>query len=314
MTSPRTIPPDLVPRAVTPLKKQLASFFDFLRLEKQVAANTFASYELDLRKYEAFLRSIEVSSASDIKEEQISAFIQHLHGQHLAPRSISRTLSAIRGFHRFLVGEEVTLDDPTQNIDSLKRTKSLPDFLTIPEIDLILNQPDVREALGIRDRAILETLYATGIRVSELTTLKQSNLMFESELILVYGKGSKERLIPIGSSARSWITRYQKEGRALYAKAGKSEDVLFLNARGTRMSRQAIWNMMRAYARAAGIKKEVHPHTFRHSFATHMLEGGADLRAVQEMLGHADISTTQIYTHLDREYLKEVHHTFHPRG
>jgi len=168
--------------------------------------------------------------------------------------------------------------------------------------------------LGIRDRAILETLYATGIRVSELVNLKQANLMVDEELILVYGKGSKERLIPIGKSARHWISQYQKNARPFYAKKQKSLDVLFLNVRGTKMTRQAIWNIIRGYASAAGIKKEVHPHTLRHSFATHLLEGGADLRAVQEMLGHADISTTQIYTHIDREYLKEVHRTFHPRG
>lgn len=223
-------------------------------------------------------------------------------------------LSAVRGFHRFLIGEDESEDDPTENIDSLKRTKSLPEVLTIPEIDRILEQPLVSKPLGIRDRAALETLYATGLRVSELVDLKQSSLLLEEELLLVFGKGSKERLVPIGKSARHWIVEYQRNARSLYAKKGKSLDTLFLNARGTKMTRQAIWNIIRTYALAAGIKKVVHPHTFRHSFATHLLEGGADLRAVQEMLGHADISTTQIYTHIDREYLKEVHRTFHPRG
>jgi integrase/recombinase XerD len=244
----------------------------------------------------------------------VSQFIRLLHEQHLAPRSIARTMSAVKGFHRFLSGEDIVSNDPTQNIESLKRTKSLPEVLSVSEIDQILERPDCARPLGIRDRAILETLYATGMRVSELVQLKQSNLMFDEELILVFGKGSKERLVPVGTSARHWISQYQKKGRAVYSRKGKSFDILFLNARGTRMTRQAIWDIIRRYARAAGIKKEVHPHTFRHSFATHLLEGGADLRAVQEMLGHADISTTQIYTHIDREYLKEVHRTFHPRG
>jgi integrase/recombinase XerD len=293
---------------------QLSKYFDFLRLEKQVAQNTFLSYEYDLARYKDFLRGVSIGSAEEVKEEHISKFIQSLHERRLSPRSIARALSAVRGFHRFLIGEEVTTDDPTQNIDSLKRTRSLPEVLTVVEIDRILEQPQTSAPLGMRDRTILETLYATGMRVSELINLKQSNVLVDEELVLVFGKGSKERLVPIGKSARDWIARYQKEARPMYAKKGRSLDVLFLNVRGTKITRQAIWNIIRKYAKAAGIKKEVHPHTLRHSFATHLLEGGADLRAVQEMLGHADISTTQIYTHIDREYLKEVHRTFHPRG
>jgi integrase/recombinase XerD len=186
--------------------------------------------------------------------------------------------------------------------------------LSIHEVDEILKQPDTADRLGLRDRAILETLYATGIRVSELVNLKQSNLMIDDGLILVYGKGSKERLVPIGSSARRWIEEYQKRSRVHLAKAGRSQDFLFLNVRGTKLTRDMIRKLVEKYSRRAGLRKSVHPHTFRHSFATHLLEGGADLRSVQEMLGHADISTTQIYTHIDREYLKEVHRTFHPRG
>jgi integrase/recombinase XerD len=296
------------------LNKQLSKYFDFLRLEKQVAQNTLLSYEFDLAKYKDFLHGANVVSAQKVEEEHISKFIQSLHERRLSPRSIARALSAVRGFHRFLIGEEETTEDPTQNIDSLKRSRSLPEVLTIAEIDRILEQPDKTVPLGIRDRTILETLYATGMRVSELVDLKQANVLVDDELVLVFGKGSKERLVPIGKSARDWIARYQREARSVYARKGKSLDVLFLNGRGTKMTRQAVWNILRKYARAAGIQKEVHPHTFRHSFATHLLEGGADLRAVQEMLGHADISTTQIYTHIDREYLKEVHRTFHPRG
>lgn len=296
------------------LENQFRKYFDFLRLERQVAENTFRSYQFDLNGYKDFLHRTGIDGADEVREEHLSKFVQALHRRNLAPRSIARTLSAVRGFHQFLMGESESKDDPTQNIDSLKRSKILPGVLTVAEIDRILEQPELSKPLELRDRAILETLYATGMRVSELVNLRQSNLLFDDELILVYGKGSKERLVPVGKSARHWITEYQTKVRSMYAKRGRSLDVLFLNAHGTKMTRQAIWNIIRKYALAAKIKKEVHPHTFRHSFATHLLEGGADLRAVQEMLGHADISTTQIYTHIDREYLKEVHKTFHPRG
>lgn len=296
------------------LSNQCQKYLDFLRLEKQVAENTYQSYRFDLLRYKDFLLQTGIDRAEQVQEQHISKFIQTLHKRNLSPRSIARTISAVRGFHRFLIGENESKGDPTENIESLKRSKSLPGVLTIAEINKILEKPDLSKPLELRDRAILETLYATGMRVSELANLKQSNLLLEEELILVYGKGSKERLVPVGQSARHWIAEYQTKSRSIYARKGRSLDALFLNARGTKMTRQAIWNIMRKYAAAARIKKEVHPHTFRHSFATHLLEGGADLRAVQEMLGHADISTTQIYTHIDREYLKEVHRTFHPRA
>jgi integrase/recombinase XerD len=296
------------------LDREIRLYFDFLRLEKGVTPHTFQSYQFDLAKYRAFLIPQNVQSGKNVTEETVSDFLKELAKKHLSPRSVARILSAVRGFHRFLVGEGMHDDDPTENIDTPKRSKNLPGVLSVAEVDAVLKQPDVRQRLGLRDRAILEVLYATGVRVSELTGLKQSNLMFDSELILVFGKGSKERLVPIGASAMDWVTRYQREVRIHLAKGGKSQDVLFLNYRGGKLSRAAIRDMVVKYARAAGIKKEVHPHTFRHSFATHLLEGGADLRAVQEMLGHVDISTTQIYTHIDREYLKEVHRTFHPRA
>ena len=296
------------------LDRQFSKYFDFLRLEKQVAENTLVSYEFDLSRYREYLRSVGISTAASVSETHVSRYVTTLHEFGLSPRTLARMLSAVRGFHRFLVGDEETTDDPTENVGSQKRTKNLPEVLSIEEIDRILAQPDTGTPLGIRDHALLETLYATGVRVSELINLKQSNLLFESGLVLVLGKGSKERLVPIGRSAQTWIGRYQKDSRPLYAKRGKALDFLFLSARGTKMTRQAIWHIIRKYALGANITKAIHPHTFRHSFATHLLEGGADLRAVQEMLGHADISTTQIYTHIDREYLKEVHRTFHPRG
>jgi len=296
------------------LDRQIRNYFDFLKLEKNVSVNTLKSYEFDFQKYRTVLAKFGIDNGSTVQEEHITKFIETLHRRGLSPRSIGRTISAVRGFHRYLLGEEEATDDPTQIIDAPKREKILPDVLSVAEIDEILKQPDSNTRLGIRDRAILETLYATGVRVSELVNLKQSNLMFQDGLIRVFGKGSKERIGPIGRSARQWIEEYQKNVRIHLAKTGKSQDHVFLNIRGTKLTRSMILKMVGNYTAAAGIKKDVHPHTFRHSFATHLLEGGADLRAVQEMLGHVDISTTQIYTHIDREYLKEVHRTFHPRG
>jgi integrase/recombinase XerD len=296
------------------LDRQIRTYVDFLRLEKNLSQNTLTSYKFDFGKYKNFLRTAGIQTASAVTEEHISSFLALLHRENLSPRSVARTISTIRGFHRYLLGEEEVNGDPTQMIDSPKQEKNLPDVLSIFETDEILKQPDTSSRLGLRDRAMLETLYATGIRVSELVNLKQSNLLVEDGLILVYGKGSKERLVPIGRSARQWIEEYQKHSRVHLVKTGKSQDVLFLNIRGTKLTRDMIRKLVEKYSLAAGIGKKVHPHTFRHSFATHLLEGGADLRAVQEMLGHADISTTQIYTHIDREYLKEVHRTFHPRG
>ena len=313
-TTSRIVKQAILQKSDTNLDRQIRSYLDFLRLEKNLSSNTLISYKFDFAKYRSFIISTGIQTASDISEDHVSKFLSLLHREKLSPRSMARTLSAIRGFHRYLLGEEEVKDDPTQIIDSPKQEKNLPEVLSIYEVDKILKQPDTSDRLGVRDRAMLETLYATGIRVSELVNLKQSNLIIEDGLILVYGKGSKERLVPIGRSARRWIEEYQKQSRVHIVETGKSQDVLFLSVRGTKLTRDMIRKLVEKYSLAAGIEKRVHPHTFRHSFATHLLEGGADLRAVQEMLGHADISTTQIYTHIDREYLKEVHRTFHPRG
>jgi integrase/recombinase XerD len=310
----RTKLPLPLPAQRTELDRHIKGYFDFLRLEKGVSTHTDASYRFDLKKYRDFLLKHEVRSPAQITPSHVSGFIQALHPSGLSARTIARTLSAVRGFHRYLVGEGLHDDDPTQEIDAPKRTKPLPGVLTVAEVEAILGQPDPRKQLGLRDRAILEVLYATGVRVSELTGLTQMNLKFEEGLVLVFGKGAKERLVPIGHSAMDWVRKYQRHGRVHLAKPNKSFDILFLNFRGGQLSRAAIRDMVEKYATMAGVKKEVHPHTFRHSFATHLLEGGADLRAVQEMLGHADIATTQIYTHIDREYLKDVHRSFHPRA
>jgi integrase/recombinase XerD len=224
----------------------------------------------------------------------------------------------VKGLHKFLIGEKKTRYDPTQNIELPKKGKHLPDVLSLEEINRILDAADPAAETATkfvwRDRAILETLYATGMRVSELTGLTQSNILEEQQLVRVFGKGSKERLVPIGEFALKWINEYKQRLRASLADGKRSNDAVFLNHRGGPISRVSVWQIVTDYTRRAGIKKEIHPHTFRHSFATHLLEGGADLRSVQEMLGHADISTTQIYTHIDREHLKQQHRQFHPRA
>lgn len=307
---PRLEKPD---RKKTPLERQRQAYLNFLQVEKNVSEHTVLSYTTDLDRYCAFLESRGIFSARNVTEQHVSTFLRYLTKIGLSPRSVARAFSAVRGFHRFLLSEDWTEDDPTQNLEPPKRSKSLPEVLSLAEVNAILDQPDVSKRLGVRDRAILEVMYATGVRVSELVNLKQSDLLFDEEVIVVFGKGSKERLVPIGKPAREWVTRYQQECRLYIARPHRSRDYLFLNARGGKITRRAICDIVAKYRKAAGITRPVHPHTFRHSFATHLLEGGADLRAVQEMLGHADISTTQIYTHIDREYLKEVHRTFHPR-
>lgn len=295
------------------MKEHLRSYLHYLQLEKNSSFNTVDCYRRDLARYLDHLTRTGITTLTKVHDEDVSRYLRTLTGIGLSARSIARNLSAIKGFHRFLVGERVVDRNPTSNIDAPKRSKVLPDVLTQGEVERILDQPDAQQPLGLRDKAILETLYATGIRVSELTGLKQSDLQFDLGVIRVMGKGSKERVVPIGTSAIAWVKKYQVSARSSLARRRGGHDVVFLNARGRSMSRMAVWNIVRRYTESAGIKKDVHPHTFRHSFATHLLEGGADLRAVQEMLGHSDISTTQIYTHIDREYLKEVHRTFHPR-
>ncbi len=296
------------------MKDHLRTYFHFLELEKNSSPNTIASYKLDLARYFDFLETKSISHLDKIKEKYVSQFLSLLYETGLGARSVARNLSSIRMFHRFAVGEGLTQNDPTQNIDTPKLPKTLPDVLSQDEIETILCQPNTAKRLGIRDKAILETMYATGMRVTEVITLKQSNVYKDEGIVRVFGKGSKERIVPIGRSALEWIEKYTLQVRPTLSKMGSGQDVVFLNARGKPMSRMAVWNILRACTLSSGIKKDVHPHTIRHSFATHLLEGGADLRAVQEMLGHVDISTTQIYTHIDREYLKEVHRTFHPRG
>lgn len=292
-------------------------FINYLRSEKSLSENTIHSYSFDLEKLSSFIDQ-KKSSFDNVNDKFIISFFKYLREgdderEPISEKSLARMLSTLRTFYGYLESEGLIDLNPVTNIDSPKQSRELPEVLSVDEIDSILSKPDTSDKLELRDRAILETMYASGLRVSELTNLEIADIIFDEEFIRVFGKGSKERIVPIGQSALGWITRYIEESRN-QLKNDKSENILFLNFRGKKLSRMAIFNIVRKYCAMAGIKKEVHPHTLRHSFATHLLEGGADIRIIQEMLGHSDISTTQIYTHIDKEYLIEVHKTFHPRA
>jgi integrase/recombinase XerD len=285
-----------------------------LKLERNLSENTIASYKNDLSSLINYLTDSGLKDPAEITSKNLSDFFGLLTKLGLSSRSAARYYSSIKGFFGYLFSSGYIKINPMEKISAPKVSRNLPNVLNINEIENILSGPDVSKKLGLRDKALLETFYACGLRVSELINLKLSDLFLNEEMIRVFGKGSKERFVPIGSSAINWIGEYSKASRPLLEKKAKSQNILFLNNRGTKLSRMGVWKIVNKYAQFAGIKKEVHPHTFRHSFATHLLEGGADLRAVQEMLGHVDISTTQIYTHIDRDYIKQVHRDFHPRG
>ena len=297
---------------------RVGEYLHYLALEKNASPNTIASYRRDLERYMRFLKTEGIATPDGITVDVTARFLQSLQTDGLAPRSVTRSLSALRGFHRFLLADGIVAADPTETLESPRKSRTLPGVLTREEVEMILEQPAPakgdRKNLWVRDRAILEVLYATGIRVTELVTLRQAEVYAGDGIIRVFGKGSKERLVPIGPSALAWIARYRSETRVLLVRRTAAQDALFLNMRGSPLTRVAIWNLVQHYAHKAGVTREVHPHTFRHSFATHLLEGGADLRAVQEMLGHADISTTQVYTHIDRSYLKQEYDKYHPRS
>ncbi|MDZ7292366.1 MAG: site-specific tyrosine recombinase XerD [candidate division KSB1 bacterium] len=288
-------------------------FLDYLRAEKNVAQNTVESYAFDLRRYLQFLAEQAVNLPTQVTSRHVRQFLTELVLAEYAAASIARQLSALRMFHRYLIGERYCETDPTLAISLPRRTQKLPNVLTIQEVEQLLAQPDVSTALGIRDRALLEFAYATGTRVSEIIGVKLEDLFLDERFVRIFGKGAKERLVPIGDIAVSWILRYLENVRPVLTRGRRTQSVLFLNARGGRLSRMGFWKILRRYLDQARLAKHASPHTLRHSFATHLLEGGADLRAVQEMLGHASLTTTQIYTHLDRAYLKEVHRQFHPR-
>jgi integrase/recombinase XerD len=293
----------------------LESFLSHLHIERNFSENTRLSYRNDLGRYLLYLQD-HSTALPDISPAHAQEFISELYHTGLGASSLARNVSSVRSFHKFLALDRILETNPAETLHQPKQSRYLPAVLSVDETMKILDAPLQSEPRGtfhLRDKAILEFLYATGVRVSELIGLKQQNIYFEGGFARVFGKGSRERLVPVGRSAIEWTTRYIRELR-LSLSCRESEDYLFLNARGKKLSRMAIFNIVRQYASVAGIQKEISPHTFRHSFATHLLEGGADLRSVQEMLGHSSITTTQIYTHIDRSFIKEVHSTFHPRG
>ena len=296
------------------IEKRLDDFLHYLRLARGLSKNTLESYRLDLKKYFQFLIGKGITDLKTVKPENISEFIHNLYQkkQKLKSNSIARNLSAIRTFHKYLLNEEYCDSNPAELVDSPKLGRKLPGALTVDEMKKLLNLPNPKDYLGWRDKAILEFLYATGVRISEMINFTTKNFVPQIGWVRIIGKGDKERLVPIGKKGIKAVKEYLKRSRTYLAKPD-SEDIMFLNRWGKKLTRMGAWKIIKNYIDQAGIKKKVTPHTIRHSFATHLLEGGADLRAVQEMLGHADISTTQVYTHIDKNFVKQEHLSYHPR-
>jgi integrase/recombinase XerD len=291
----------------------LEGFRDFLALEAGNSANTVEAYMRDLRRLGEFAISRGVRDPKRLTRPLLRDFVYLLKDLGLGPASIRRAVSAIRTYFGFLLGEGRVLEDPSDRLESPRRGRVLPDTLSVREVEALLAAPNLEQPLAWRDRALLELAYGAGLRVSELCGLGLTDLLLAENLVRIFGKGGKERLVPIGRSLIGAVSVYLHQMRPVLDK-GKSKNRVLLNARGEPLSRVGAWGVVRRATQRAGITKRVTPHTLRHSFATHLLEGGADLRAVQEMLGHADLSTTQIYTHVDREYLRSEHKKFHPRG
>ncbi len=301
-------------RMVNPQYQSLyQKFLNYLYLDKGLSANTHEAYGRDLQRFLSYLEEEKIHPIDKVKASHIHCFIQFLASLGMASASLARNITSLRMFFKFLMREQIINEDPSAYIELPRKTKYLPTVLEIHELEKVLAQPDLATPKGIRDKALLEFLYASGVRVSELINVSQTDLILPEGFVRVIGKGDKERYVPVGDVAIAYVKSYQVSVRMELAQKRKDNDMLFLNLRGSPITRVAIWKILKAYVLQAGIQKTVSPHTLRHSFATHLLEGGAGLREVQEMLGHADISTTEIYTHLDRAYLKEVIQSFHPR-
>ena len=300
--------------AVGPLAPALDLYLAHLRVEKGLAANSVESYARDVRRYLVGLAAAGRRSWDEVGRGDVQSHLGALAASGISARSQARALSAIRGLHRLLAAERLTRGDPTDEVDAPRRARRLPQLLTRDEVERLLAAPrHVRGATGFRDRAMLELLYATGLRVSELVTLEVGQVDLESRVLLARGKGNKERLVPIGGPAATSVRAWVEGPRDQVLRGRRSRD-LFVTPRGKRMTRQGFWKLLGRYARAAGIARRISPHKLRHSFATHLLEGGADLRAVQSMLGHADVTTTEIYTHVDRTHARRLHARHHPRA
>ena len=298
--------------AARPPAALVRDYLDHLRVERALSPNTLEAYGRDLARLQGWAAG-RGRDVVDLRQADLAEFIGALRGAGLAARSVARSVHALHGLYRFAVREGRLRGDPMENLKAPRAFKALPRYLTGPQVEALLDAPDTATPLGLRDRAMLEVLYATGLRVSELIGLRAADLDMNVGIVTCFGKGSKERLVPLGEIAAAWVRRYLAEIRSLLA-GPRSPSALFLSRRGGRLSRMSVWRIVRRHAVAAGVEQTLTPHVLRHSFATHLLEGGADLRAVQAMLGHSDISTTQIYTHVTRERLRQVYDKFHPRA
>jgi len=292
-------------------QRLLPDYLAVLVVERGLATHSIAAYRRDLESFGRWLGAREIA-AEGCERAHLRRYITELRGRGLSARSAARALAALRGLFRYLLERGVTGQDPTLELESPKLMRALPYFLSAAEVEALLAAPEVAKPLGLRDRSMLETLYATGVRVSELVSLTLGQLRLDPGYVKVWGKGGKERIVPVGSQAREWLARYLENARPGLDK--KHRDPVFLTVRGEGMTRQCFWQLVKKYGRKAAITTHLSPHVFRHSFATHLLEHGADLRAVQAMLGHADISTTEIYTHITRERLRALYDSKHPRA
>jgi len=295
------------------MKRHIDLFLMYIEVEKGLSRSTVENYGRDLRKYADFVKSRGLGGFAEVDRRDIRELIGYLRDGGLSAASTSRTLAAIKGLHRFLLAEGVTDRDPTELLESPRKGRRLPKVLGLKDVEALLGAPGSATPEAVRDRAMLETLYATGLRVSELVKLKARDVSFEVGFLRTTGKGKKDRLVPLGEVALRMLKRYLDESRPALL-GGRTSESMFVTRRGGPMTRQGFWKLIKKYAKKAGIEMDISPHVLRHSFATHLLEHGADLRSVQMMLGHADISTTQLYTHLDKDRIKKVHSQFHPRG
>jgi integrase/recombinase XerD len=296
------------------MEEQINGFIHYLRVEQEKAQNTILSYERDLKGYLHFLKSIESKQTwNEIQRVHIVQFLNHLKDNGKSPKTVARHIASLRAFHQFLLRTKGADHDPSVQLETPRMERALPKVLTLKEVERLLDTPEIIDHYGIRDKAMLELLYATGIRVSELIGIDIDDIHLDMGFVRCTGKAKKERIIPIGQTASQALRRYLTESRPLFQTKNHQEQGLFLNHQGKRLTRQGFWKILKKLALEAGIDKDLTPHTLRHSFAVHLLENGADLRAVQEMLGHADISTTQIYANVTKLRLKDVYNKFHPR-
>ncbi|NLJ99866.1 MAG: site-specific tyrosine recombinase XerD [Clostridia bacterium] len=295
------------------MKQEIRDFLNYLVVERGLSQNTLDAYNRDLGSFKIFLRDNAIDSYQNVTKKTIIEYLIYLQRLDRAPATIARHLAAVKSFYRFRVLEEKQMEDPSDGLETPRLGRHLPEVLTQGEVERLLNQPDITKPGGMRDKAILEVLYGTGLRVSELISLNLGDINCKMGYVHCLGKGEKERIVPLGGTAIFHMEKYLDHGRGKLLKKGRSK-ALFLNYRGGRLTRQGCWKLIKKYAKQSGINKDIAPHTFRHTFATHLLQNGADLRSVQEMLGHADIATTQIYTHLAPDRLRAVYNDAHPRA